>query len=145
MAEGTEKAPPAGLPVLETDDEGVPTGFTADNSTDADPKELVVAPVIVGDGPKIEAGQTVTVHYLGQLYPDGEIFDQSWTAGQPFEFQLGTGGVIQGWDQGLEGQTVGSRVILAIPSDLAYGEQGSPPTIPANAPLLFSVDILAAS
>ena len=144
MAEGTEKAPPAGLPTLETSDEGVPTGFTADESTDPEPKKLVVAPVIVGDGPKIKTGQTVTVHYLGQLYPDGEIFDQSWTAGQPFEFQLGTGGVIQGWDQGLEGQTVGSRVILAIPPDLAYGEAGSQSSIPPNATLLFSVDILAA-
>ncbi len=145
MAEGTEKAPPAGLPVLETDDEGVPTGFTADSETDAAPKELIAAPVIVGDGAKIKAGQTITVHYLGQLYPDGEIFDQSWTRGETFDFQLGAGNVIQGWDQGLEGQTVGSRVILAIPSELAYGEAGSPPTIPENAPLLFSVDILAAS
>ena len=145
MAEGTQKQPPPGLPVLEVDDAGVPTGFTADGDTDAAPEELIAEPVIVGDGPKVKAGQTLTVHYLGQLYPDGDIFDQSWTRGETFDFQLGTGGVIQGWDQGLEGQTVGSRVILAIPPELAYGEEGSPPTIPGNAPLLFSVDILAAS
>ena len=145
MAEGTQKRPPAGLPALEVDDAGVPTGFTADADTDPAPEKLIAAPVIVGDGPKVKAGQTLTVHYLGQLYPDGDIFDQSWTRGETFDFQLGTGGVIQGWDQGLEGQTVGSRVILAIPSELAYGEEGSPPTIPGNAPLLFSVDILAAS
>jgi peptidylprolyl isomerase len=145
MAQGTEQDAPAGLPVLETDAEGVPTGFTADSDTDPAPKELIAEPVIVGDGPKIEAGQTVTVHYLGQLYPDGEIFDQSWTRGETFDFQLGAGNVIQGWDQGLIGQTVGSRVILAIPPELAYGEAGSPPTIPKNAPLLFAVDILAAS
>ena len=145
MAEGTKQEAPAGLPVLETDEEGVPTVFTAVADTDSAPEKLVAAPVIVGDGPKVKAGQTLTVHYLGQLYPDGEIFDQSWTRGEVFTFQLGTGGVIQGWDQGLEGQTVGSRVVLAIPSELAYGKQGSPPTIPGNAPLLFSVDILAAS
>lgn len=145
MAKGTDKEAPEGLPVLQTNEEGVPTGFTADSNTDPAPEKLIAAPVIVGDGPKLEAGQTVTVHYLGQLYPDGEIFDQSWTRGETFDFQLGTGGVIQGWDQGLEGQTVGSRVILAIPPELAYGEQGSPPTIPGNAALLFSVDILAAS
>ena len=145
MAQGTEKEPPAGLPVLETDEESVPTGFTADAGTDPAPEKLIAAPVIVGDGPKIEAGQTITVHYLGQLYPDGEIFDQSWTRGETFDFQLGAGNVIQGWDQGLEGQTVGSRLLLAIPPELAYGEAGSPPTIPKNAPLLFAVDILAAS
>lgn len=145
MAEGTEKKAPPGLPTLQVSPERVPTGFEATGSTDPAPKELVVAPVIVGDGPKIENGQTITVHYLGQLYPDGEIFDQSWTGGEPFDFQLGAGGVIQGWDKGLVGQTVGSRVILAIPPEQAYGEAGSPPTIPADAALLFAVDILAAS
>lgn len=145
MAEGTDKPAPAGVPTLETDADGVPTGFTADADTAPAPKDLVVAPVIVGDGPKIENGQAVTVHYLGQLYPDGEIFDQSWTRGQPFDFQLGTGGVIEGWDKGLVGQTVGSRVILVIPPEQAYGAAGSPPTIPGDSTLIFSVDILAAS
>lgn len=144
MAQGTEKEAPAGVPTLETNADGVPTGFSADDSTDEAPSELVVAPVIVGDGPKLENGQTVTVQYLGQLYPDGDIFDQSWTTGTPFDFQLGTGGVIRGWDQGLVGQTVGSRVVLVIPPDLAYGAAGSPPSIPGDSTLIFSVDILAA-
>lgn len=144
MAQGTDKEAPAGVPTLETDADGVPTGFTADANTAPAPKDLVVAPVIVGDGPELKNGQTVTVQYLGQLYPDGAIFDQSWTAGAPFDFQLGTGGVIGGWDQGLVGQRVGSRVVLVIPPDLAYGEAGSPPSIPGNSTLIFSVDILAA-
>lgn len=145
MAEGADTDAPADLPSLEVDGTGVPQKFTASGSVPKDVQELVTAPIIVGDGPKVEAGQTLTVHYLGQLYPDGEIFDQSWERGETFDFQLGAGGVIPGWDQGLEGQTVGSRVVLAIPSDLAYGPQGSPPTIPADADLLFVVDILGAN
>jgi len=143
-AQGEQQPPPADLPTLEVDGEGVPQRFVADGDELTDLKELEVATVIEGEGPKVQPGQTLTVQYLGQLYPDGEIFDQSWTTGQPFGFQLGTGGVIPGWDQGLSGQRVGSRVILAIPSDLGYGEQGSPPSIPADADLIFSVDILAA-
>jgi len=145
MAEGANKDAPADLPTVEVDDKGVPQEFSASGSVPKDVQELVAAPIIVGDGPKVEAGQTLTVHYLGQLYPDGEIFDQSWERGETFDFQLGAGGVIPGWDQGLEGQTVGSRVVLAIPSDLAYGPQGSPPTIPADTDLLFVVDILGAN
>lgn len=144
MAEGERRAAPDDLPALEVDDEGVPQGFKAEGDEPGNVKELVAAPVIVGDGPKVQPGDTLTVQYLGQLYPDGAIFDQSWTGGQPFGFQVGTGAVIPGWDQGLTGQRVGSRVILAIPSDLAYGPQGQPPDIPADADLIFSVDILAA-
>ncbi len=145
MAEGEERPTPDEIPDLEVDDEGVPQTFVAQGDEPGQVDKLVVAPIIEGDGPEVSAGQTLTVHYLGQLYPDGKIFDQSWTGGEPFEFQLGTGGVIPGWDQGLEGQTVGSRVVLAIPSDLAYGPQGSPPTIPPDSDLIFVVDILAAS
>ncbi len=145
MAEGEEKAAPDDLPSVEVDGKGVPQKFVADDSVAKQVSDLVVAPIIVGDGPEITAGQTVTVHYLGQIYPDGEIFDQSWERGEPFDFQLGEGGVIPGWDQGLQNQTVGSRVVLAIPSDLAYGPQGSPPAIPPNSDLMFVVDILGAN
>jgi len=119
MAEGEPQRLPDDLPELEVDDGGIPQRFVAEGDERASLRELVVAPVIVGTGPKVQPGQTMTVQYLGQLYPDGQIFDQSWTTGQPFGFQLGTGGVIPGWDQGLDGQRVGSRVVLAIPSDLA--------------------------
>jgi len=90
-------------------------------------------------------GQSVTVQYTGQLYPDGNVFDSSWTNGQPFSFQLGGGNVIKGWDQGLVGQRVGSRAILVIPSELGYGAQGQGTDIPKNADLIFAVDILAAN
>jgi peptidylprolyl isomerase len=145
MAEGEEQPAPADLPKLQTDAEGVPTGFKATSKTPASVDELVVAPVIVGDGPELAVGQTATVHYVGQLYPDGEVFDESWGSGQPAQFPLAEGGLIQGFLDGLTGQTVGSRVIIAIPSEQGYGAAGSPPAIPENADLIFVVDILAAS
>ena len=103
--------------------------------------KLVVTPLVKGKGPAAKAGQTITVNYVGVTYASGEEFDASWTRSQPFTFQLGTGGVIPGWDQGLVGATVGSRVQLDIPADLAYGEnpQGGAPA----GPLRFVVDVLA--
>jgi peptidylprolyl isomerase len=93
----------------------------------------------------VKSGQTITAQYVGQIYPDGAVFDSSWQRGQSAQFPIGTGGVIKGWDQGLVGQKVGSRVILVVPSELGYGKAGKPPTIPKNADLIFSVDILAAN
>ncbi len=145
MAEGEEQPAPAGLPELQVDKDGVPTGFAATKDTDPTVKELVVAPVIVGEGPELEEGQTATVHYVGQIYPDGKVFDESWTGGQPAQFPLTQGGLIQGFLDGLIGQPVGSRVILAIPSELGYGKEGSPPAIGPNEDLIFVVDVLAAS
>lgn len=144
MAEGEEQTLPKGLPELQTDANGIPTGFKADRDTESKVTELVAAPAIVGEGPELEEGQAVTVHYVGQLYPDGKVFDESWSGGQPAQFALEQGGLIQGFLDGLIGQPVGSRVVLAIPSELGYGKQGSGP-IPADADLIFVVDILAAS
>ena len=144
IAEGEEQPLPAGLPELQTDADGVPTGFESDADTEPSADELVAAPAIVGAGPEVEEGQTVTVHYVGQLYPDKKVFDESWTGGQPAEFALQPGALPQGFLDGLIGQPVGSRVVLAIPSDLGYGNQGSGP-IPADADLIFVFDILAAS
>jgi peptidylprolyl isomerase len=103
--------------------------------------KLTVTPLIKGKGPAAKAGQTITVNYVGVTYAAGEEFDASWKRSEPFTFQLGTGGVIPGWDQGLVGATVGSRVQLDIPADLAYGEnpQGGAPA----GPLRFVVDVLA--
>ncbi len=141
-AEGRGKPAPGDLPELRVDGEGIPQEFVADGGEPEQVKELVAAPVIVGEGPKVQPGQSLTVHFLGQLYPDGTIFDQSWDK-EPFGFQVATGGVISGWDQGLVGQRVGSRVLLAVPSDLGYGKQGSP-DVPPNADLIYVIDILAA-
>jgi peptidylprolyl isomerase len=106
------------------------------------PKKLVTKDLIVGTGPEAKAGETVTVNYVGVLYKGGKEFDASWKRNEPFSFALGKGQVIPGWDQGVAGMKVGGRRELIIPSELAYKAQGSPPTIPPNAPLVFVVDLL---
>jgi peptidylprolyl isomerase len=105
------------------------------------PEELVVTPVLEGDGEAVQAGDTITIHYTGVLASDGTEFDSSWGRGEPATFPLTN--LIQGWQQGLEGVTVGSRVILQVPPELGYGAEGSPPTIPADADLVFVIDVLA--
>jgi peptidylprolyl isomerase len=109
----------------------------------AAPKTLVIKELIKGTGPEAKAGDPVTVNYVGVLYKGGKEFDSSWKRSEPFAFSLGKGQVIKGWDQGVAGMKVGGRRELIIPSELAYGKTGSPPTIPANAPLVFVVDLLA--
>jgi peptidylprolyl isomerase len=104
--------------------------------------KLVVTPLIEGKGAPATAGQTLTVNYVGVSYTTGKEFDSSWSRAAAFPFPLGQGRVIKGWDQGLVGVKVGSRVQLDIPADLAYGEQasgGGP-----SGPLRFVVDVLAA-
>jgi FKBP-type peptidyl-prolyl cis-trans isomerase len=110
--------------------------------TGAAPKELQGTDVVVGKGTEAKAGDKVSVQYVGVLYNNDKQFDSSWDRGKkPFEFTIGQGQVIQGWDQGVAGMKVGGRRVLVIPPDLAYGAAGSPPTIPANAPLVFAVDL----
>ena len=110
--------------------------------TGADPKVLVVQDVIVGTGTEAKAGDTVDVQYVGVLRKDGKEFDSSWKRKQPFSFALGSGQVIAGWDAGVVGMKEGGRRRLIIPSDQAYGAQGQPPTIPADAALVFDVDLI---
>jgi FKBP-type peptidyl-prolyl cis-trans isomerase len=106
------------------------------------PKELQASDVVAGTGAAAKDGDKVSVEYTGALFSNAKVFDSSWKKGRtPFEFTIGGGQVIQGWDQGVPGMKVGGRRILVIPADLAYGAQGSPPTIPANAPLVFVVDL----
>jgi peptidylprolyl isomerase len=106
------------------------------------PTKLVTKEIIVGTGPEAKAGDSVTVNYVGVLYNGGKEFDASWKRAEPFTFTLGRGQVIPGWDQGVAGMKVGGRRELIIPPELAYGKRGTPPTIPANAPLVFVVDLL---
>jgi len=106
------------------------------------PSELVTKDIVTGDGATAEQGDTVKVQYVGVDYATGKQFDASWDNGKPFSFQLGSGQVIPGWDQGVEGMKVGGRRELIVPPDLAYGAQGSPPTIGPNATLVFVVDLL---
>jgi peptidylprolyl isomerase len=109
---------------------------------EAPPAELVSEDLVEGDGEEAQAGDLVTVQYVGVDYETGEEFDTSWDDPEPFQFQLGAGSVIPGWDQGVEGMRVGGRRQLVIPPDLAYGKQGQPPAIGPNATLLFVIDLV---
>jgi FKBP-type peptidyl-prolyl cis-trans isomerase len=106
------------------------------------PTKLEKKDLIVGTGKEAKAGDSVTVNYVGVLYKGGKEFDASWKRKEPFQFKLGQGQVIKGWDEGVAGMKVGGRRELVIPAELAYGKTGSPPTIPPNAPLVFVVDLL---
>jgi peptidylprolyl isomerase len=116
---------------------------TVEVPTGAPPKTLESKDLVVGTGAEAKAGDTVKVQYVGVDYKTGKEFDSSWSRNQPFTFQLGGGQVIPGWDQGVVGMKVGGRRELIIPSNLAYGPQGSPPTIGPNATLVFVIDLLA--
>ena len=104
--------------------------------------------VIVGTGRDAQPGNSVVVHYTGWLYDAtradrrGAQFDSSRTAGQPFQFVLGAGQVISGWDQGVQGMKVGGQRRLVIPASLAYGDSGAGGVIPPGATLLFDVELL---
>jgi len=104
---------------------------------------LKTTTLIQGTGAAVQSGQTVNVNYVGATYADGKEFDSSWSRSQAFSFPIGAGNVIKGWDQGLIGVKVGSRVQLDIPADLAYGDNPSGGQ-PAGA-LRFVVDVLSAS
>jgi FKBP-type peptidyl-prolyl cis-trans isomerase FkpA len=110
--------------------------------------ELMKNDTVVGDGREAEPGFMVSVHYTGWLYdenaPDkkGEKFDSSVDRGQPFEFALGAGQVIQGWDQGFAGMKIGGKRTLIIPSEMGYGARGAGGVIPPNATLVFDVELL---
>jgi peptidylprolyl isomerase len=106
------------------------------------PDDLLIEEVIVGDGPEATAGQSALVHYVGVGATSGEEFDASWNRDEPFEFTLGAGQVIKGWDEGVVGMRVGGRRRLVIPSRLAYGERGAGGVIAPNETLIFVVDLL---
>jgi len=101
------------------------------------PKSLVIKDLVVGTGDEAGSGDTVDVNYTGWLW-HGKEFESS-----SYQFELGSGAVIKGWDQGIVGMKVGGTRKLIIPPDLAYGEAGSPPKIPPNATLVFEVELLA--
>lgn len=105
------------------------------------PAKLETTDEKVGEGREAKTGDTVRVHYTGTLM-NGKKFDSSRDKGDPFEFKLGAGAVIKGWDQGVVGMKVGGKRKLVIPPDLGYGASGHPPTIPGGAGLKFDVELI---
>lgn len=144
------------LAACEADMQGGPSGTQAEGGGQSpsgpielpgELDDLTVIDIRVGDGEQVEPGDTAVVHYTGWLYdPEagdrrGEQFDSS-RGGMPFEFQLGRGRVIEGWDEGVAGMRVGGRRYLFIPPEYGYGESGSGESIPPNAPLFFDVELV---
>lgn len=114
-------------------------GFTPVTNVDS----LQKVDLNVGEGQEVKATDTVTAHYTGALAKDGTIFESSKDSGQPATFPLSQ--VIQGWQQGVPGMKVGGTRRLIIPASLAYGENGSPPKIGPNEPLVFDIEIISVS
>lgn len=117
-------------------------------ATDIKMVDLVKTDVKVGDGTEATAGKMVSVHYTGWLYDEaaadkhGKKFDSSRDRGQPFQFPLGGGQVIKGWDQGVVGMKIGGQRTLVIPAEMGYGARGAGGVIPPNATLIFDVELL---
>jgi peptidylprolyl isomerase len=107
------------------------------------PAELLIEDITVGEGDEAKPGQYVSVHYVGVAHSSGKEFDASYNRGEAFQFPLGGGQVIAGWDEGVAGMQVGGTRRLVIPPQLGYGARGAGGVIPPNATLLFEVELLA--
>jgi FKBP-type peptidyl-prolyl cis-trans isomerase len=136
-----EAQPTATAPAAAETKPGAPAPGKTTVKTTPNATTLQKTDLKVGTGKTAKSGDHVTVHYRGTL-TDGTVFDESYKRGQPFDFNLGAGEVIKGWDQGVVGMKEGGKRKLVIPGDLAYGPMGSPPTIPPNATLIFEVELL---
>jgi peptidylprolyl isomerase len=109
----------------------------------AAPTDLEITDLSMGEGDPARPGQQVSVHYVGVSFSTGKEFDSSWSRNAPFDFPLGAGHVIAGWDRGVAGMRVGGRRQLTIPSALAYGDRGAGGVIKPGEHLVFVVDLLA--
>jgi peptidylprolyl isomerase len=106
------------------------------------PDDLLIEEITVGDGDEAVPGKNVMVHYVGVAWSNGRQFDASWDRGDSFDFRLGAGQVITGWDRGVAGMKVGGRRRLTIPPHLGYGQQGAGGVIKGGETLVFVVDLL---
>ena len=124
----------------------LPTAASAQvGTTVTTPSGMKMTDTVVGTGATPRRGQTCVMHYTGWLYENGakgKKFDSSVDRGQPFDFQLGAGQVIRGWDEGVAGMKVGGKRELTIPPELGYGSRGAGGVIPPNATLIFEVELL---
>jgi FKBP-type peptidyl-prolyl cis-trans isomerase len=146
-AQGKQAPVPSGLPQIKADK---PEPAVISVPKKSPPKDLVDKVLIEGKGAEVKKDQTVYMQYSGAAWKPNEgkakakLFDSSYNAGTPFSTVIGEHQVIEGWDKGLVGKKVGSRVLLVIPPELAYKDQAKGPDLPANSTLVFAVDILAA-
>jgi peptidylprolyl isomerase len=131
-------------PTVKTQGDSV-TGLDFKDSPEGQPSEFKSITLKQGDGPAVKEGANISVNYFGAVWGRGDTpFDSSFERGQPASFTLAKGQLIDGWVKGLVGVKQGSRVMLVIPSDLGYGDQGSPPNIPGKATLVFVIDVIKA-
>ncbi|GAA4354717.1 FKBP-type peptidyl-prolyl cis-trans isomerase [Angustibacter luteus] len=141
---GDAVTPPAGLPTVKDNGDGKAPTITMVAGAKA-PTKTIAQPLIKGKGAAVKAGQTVTVNYVGQIFGSTKVFDSSFSRGTTADFPVGTGGTIPGFDKGLTGQTIGSRVLLVIPPADGYGKAGNANAgIKGTDSLVFVVDILDA-
>ena len=143
----TEASTPAGTDPTATVEDGAPSSTSPDKPAvsipDEIPTELQVTVLEEGTGPAAETGDTVIVDYVGVRSSDGVEFDNSYDSGEPFPVELGSGGVIEGWEQGLVGAQTGAQLQLDIPADLAYGAESRGDVIGENEALTFVIDVRA--
>ncbi len=142
-ATGAAVTPKAGLPTVKVDAKGVPVVTVPKTK----PSTTLVAQLLIkGDGPVVQAGQVLTAAYTGLIYGTGKVFDSSYASGNLLNQPVGKGQLVPGFDKGIVGQTVGSRVLLVLPPAEGYGKAGNPQAgIKGTDTLVFVVDILAAS
>ncbi|MER5640532.1 FKBP-type peptidyl-prolyl cis-trans isomerase [Kitasatospora sp. NPDC002227] len=139
---GAMTQPPATSPQVKDNGKAAPT-ITVPAGPPAPPADLQKYVLVRGDGKPVTAGQQLIVQYTGVLWANGQQFDSSWSHGGAQRMQIGAGQLIKGWDEGLVGQSVGSRVELVVPPALGYGDKAQS-AVPANSTLVFVIDILEA-